>query len=61
MQGKQVTSATAGLSTTSNQWQVNLTMNGAGAAAFSKLTAHLYSTYYTAAQSGDQNSAQQAG
>jgi preprotein translocase subunit SecD len=53
--GKQVTSATAALSTTSNQWQVNLTMNGAGAAAFSALTSHLYSTYYTAYQSGDQN------
>jgi preprotein translocase subunit SecD len=57
VQGKQVTSASAGLSTTSNQWQVNLTMNGAGASAFSALTSHLYSTYYTAAQSGDQNSA----
>src|SRR5690242_1507404 len=57
VQGRQVTSATAGLSTTSNQWQVNLTMNGAGASAFSALTSHLYSTYYTAAQSGDQNAA----
>ena len=57
VQGKQVTSASAGLSTTSNQWQVNLTMNGAGAAAFGTLTSHLYSTYYTAAQSGDQNAA----
>lgn len=57
VQGRQVTSASAGLSTTSNQWQVNLTMNGAGATAFSKLTSHLYSTYYTAAQSGDQNAA----
>jgi len=57
VQGKQVTSASAGLSTTSNQWQVNLTMNGSGAAAFGALTSHLYSTYYTAAQSGDQNAA----
>ncbi len=56
VQGKQVTSASAGLSTTSNQWQVNLTMNGSGAAAFGALTSHLYSTYYTAAQS-DQNAA----
>ena len=55
VQGKQVTSASAGLSTTSNQWQVNLTMNGAGASAFGTLTSHMYSTYYTAAQSGDQN------
>jgi len=57
VQGKQVTSASAGLSTTSNQWQVNLTMNGSGAAAFGALTSHLYSTYYTAAQSCDQNAA----
>jgi preprotein translocase subunit SecD len=57
VQGRQVTGATAALSTTSNQWQVNLTMNGAGASAFSALTSHLYSTYYTAGQSGDQNSA----
>jgi preprotein translocase subunit SecD len=57
VQGKQVTSASAGLSTTSNQWQVNLTMNGSGAAAFGALTSHLYSTYYPAAQSGDQNAA----
>ncbi len=57
VQGKWVTSATAGLSTTSNQWQVNLSLNGQGAAAFGTLTSHLYSTYYTAAQSGDQNSA----
>jgi preprotein translocase subunit SecD len=55
VQGKQVTAASAGLSTTSNQWQVNLTLNGAGAAAFGALTSHLYSTYYTAGQSGDQN------
>jgi preprotein translocase subunit SecD len=57
VQGKQVTSATAGISTTNNQWQVNLTLNGAGASAFGTLTSHLYSTYYAAAQAGDQNSA----
>jgi preprotein translocase subunit SecD len=57
VQGKQVTSATAGLSTTSNQWEVNLSLNDAGAAAFGKLTSHLYNTYYSAAQAGDQNSA----
>ena len=57
VQGKQVTSATAGLSTTSNQWEVNLSLNNAGAAAFGELTSHLYNTYYSAAQAGDQNSA----
>jgi preprotein translocase subunit SecD len=57
VQGKQITSATAGLSTTSNQWQVNLSLNSAGASAFSALTSRLYSTYYPGAQSGDQNDA----
>ena len=57
VQGKWVTSANAGLSTTSNQWQVNLTMNGQGASAFSTLTSHMYSTYYSAGQGGDQNAA----
>jgi len=56
VQGKWVTSATAGLST-SNQWQVNLTLNTEGANAFSALTSHLYTTYYAAGQAGDQNSA----
>jgi len=57
VRGTEVTSATAGLSTTSNQWQVNLTLNGQGAAAFSTLTSRLYNNYYAAGQSGDQNSA----
>ncbi|MGH3191628.1 MAG: protein translocase subunit SecD [Streptosporangiaceae bacterium] len=51
--GSWVTQATAGLSTTSNEWQVNLTLNGAGASAFSTLTSHLFDTYYTNAQAGD--------
>ncbi len=57
VQGTEVTAATAALSTTSNQWQVNLTLNNPGAAAFSTLTSHLYSSYYSAGQAGDQNSA----
>jgi preprotein translocase subunit SecD len=57
VRGTQVTTASAGLSTTSNQWQVNLTLNGQGAAAFSTLTSRLYNDYYAAGQSGDQNSA----
>jgi len=57
VQGKWVTSATAGLSTTSNQWQVNLSLNSEGASAFSTLTSRLYTTYYNAGQAGDQNSA----
>ena len=57
VRGTDITAANAGLSTTSNQWQVNLTLNGQGAAAFSTLTSHLFNTYYAAGQSGDQNSA----
>jgi preprotein translocase subunit SecD len=57
VRGTEVTAANAGLSTTSNQWQVNLTLNGQGAAAFSALTSRLYNDYYAAGQSGDQNAA----
>ena len=57
VRGTEVTAASAGLSTTSNQWQVNLTLNGQGAAAFSALTSRLYNNYYAAGQSGDQNAA----
>ena len=57
VRGTEVTAASAGLSTTSNQWQVNLTLNGQGAAAFSTLTSRLYNNFYAAGQSGDQNSA----
>jgi preprotein translocase subunit SecD len=55
VQGKWVTSASAQLSTTSNQWQVNLTLNSQGATAFGTLTSHLFSTYYAGAQTGNQN------
>jgi len=57
VRGTQVTAANAGLSATSNQWQVNLTLNGQGATAFSALTSRLYNDYYAAGQSGDQNAA----
>ncbi len=57
VQGTDVTSATAALSTTSNQWQVNLTLNSKGAAAFSTLTSEMYTKYYSAGQAGDENSA----
>ena len=55
VQGTEVTSATAALSTTSNQWQVNLTLNSKGAAAFSTLTSDMYTKYYSAYRGGDQN------
>jgi SecD-like export protein len=55
VQGTQISDATAKLSTTSNQWEVTLRLNSAGASAFSALTLHQYNTYYNAAQAGNQD------
>jgi preprotein translocase subunit SecD len=54
VRGEDVTGASAQYSTT-NQWQVILTFNGAGSTAFGTLTENLYNTYYSAAQTGNQN------
>jgi preprotein translocase subunit SecD len=54
VQGKQVTGATAQLSTTDNTWVVDVTLNGGGGSAFAKLTAHQATTYLPTATS-DQN------
>lgn len=53
--GTQITDATAGKSTTSNQWAVMLTLNRAGTADLSALTSQLYHSYGTAAGAGDDN------
>jgi preprotein translocase subunit SecD len=53
--GQDITSATAVLSTTSNQWQVNVTLNGGGASAMSTLSSKLYNNYYSGAQAGDED------
>jgi preprotein translocase subunit SecD len=50
VQGTQVTGATATLSTTNNEWVVNVTFNGGGSSAFAKLTADQYNKYYAAGQ-----------
>ena len=55
VQGTQISDAAAELSTTSNQWEVTLRLNRAGAAAFGALTLHQYNTYYRAAQAGNQD------
>ena len=55
VQGTQISDATAELSTTSNQWEVTLRLNSAGASAFGALTLHQYNTYYRAAQAGNQD------
>ncbi|MDQ2810738.1 MAG: protein translocase subunit SecD [Actinomycetota bacterium] len=53
VQGKQVTGATATLSSTNNEWVVNVTLNSAGASAFGKLTSHQYTTYYPGASTNE--------
>jgi preprotein translocase subunit SecD len=53
--GAQISDATAELSTTSNQWEVTLRLNSAGASAFGALTLHQFNTYYRAAQAGNQD------
>lgn len=55
VQGTQLSDATAGQSTTSNQQEVMLTLNRAGAAAFGTLTSYLFSTYSTGARAGNED------
>jgi preprotein translocase subunit SecD len=50
VQGNQISGATANLSTTNNDWVVNLTFKSAGASAFAKLTSDQYNKYYAAGQ-----------
>jgi len=54
IQGTQVSNAIAELSTSSNEWVVELTLKSGGAAAYGTLTSDLYNKYYTA---GGDNSA----
>jgi preprotein translocase subunit SecD len=46
--GTQILTASANLSTTSNEWEVLLTLKGAGAAAYATLTSNMSSKYYSA-------------
>ena len=46
--GTQIATATADLSTTSNQWEVLLSLKSGGASAYSTLTSKLYDQYYSA-------------
>jgi preprotein translocase subunit SecD len=50
VQGQQVTGASAQYSTTDDQWQVVLSFNDAGAAAFGTLTTDVYNAYYADSQ-----------
>jgi preprotein translocase subunit SecD len=46
--GTQIATASANLSTTSNEWEVLLTLKGAGAAAYATLTSDMSAKYYSA-------------
>ena len=51
--GTQIATATAELSTTSNQWEVLVTLKSAGATAFANLTADQAAKYYQAASTNE--------
>jgi preprotein translocase subunit SecD len=51
--GTQIATATAQLSTTSNQWQVLVTLKGAGTAAFTNLTSEQATKYYPSASTNE--------
>jgi preprotein translocase subunit SecD len=54
IQGEQIGDATAELSTTSNEWQVILTLKGDAVGPWSTLTTDQYNKYYTAADGNDE-------
>jgi preprotein translocase subunit SecD len=57
VQGQEIASAVAELSTTSNQWEVLLTLKGGAAtSAWSTLTTNGYNKYYTAGGDNDETS-----
>jgi preprotein translocase subunit SecD len=56
VQGTEISGALATLSTTNNQWEIELTLNGKGAAAFATLTSDLYNKYFTAADGNEESS-----
>jgi len=53
--GEEVTGALPAPSQPSGQWAVALTLDNAGASAFTALTTHLYNTYWSGATAGNQN------
>jgi preprotein translocase subunit SecD len=51
--GKQLTAVSSGLESSSTQWVVNLTLNGAATKSFGALTTNQYNSYYSGSQSGN--------
>jgi len=56
VQGTQISNATAELSTTSNEWEVLLTLKSQGASQYGTLTSDLYNKYYTAGDDNEETS-----
>jgi preprotein translocase subunit SecD len=56
VQGQQIATATAELSTTSNVWEVILNLKSGGASAYSTLTTDQYNKYYTAGGGNEETS-----
>jgi preprotein translocase subunit SecD len=56
VQGQQISTATAELSTTSNQWEVLLNFKSAAVGPWSNLTSNQYSKYYVAGQDNPETS-----
>jgi preprotein translocase subunit SecD len=56
-EGGDINGVNTGLDQSTEQWVVNITLDGKATAAFATLTTKQYNTYYQAYQSGDQNSA----
>ncbi|HEX4090599.1 MAG TPA: protein translocase subunit SecD [Trebonia sp.] len=57
VEGDELASVNTLLDTSNDQWVVNISLNGAGTAAFGKLTTSQYNTYYAQAQAGNQDDA----
>jgi preprotein translocase subunit SecD len=50
VQGTEIGSALATLSTTNNEWEIELTLKGAGVGAYGTLTSDIYNKYYAAGE-----------
>jgi preprotein translocase subunit SecD len=55
--GEQITNVNTGIQQNTTEWVVNLTLNPAAGSAFGKLTTDQYNSYFSGAQTGNQDDA----
>jgi preprotein translocase subunit SecD len=55
--GEQITNVNTGIQQNTTEWVVNLTLNPAAAGSFGKLTTDQYNSYFSGAQTGNQDDA----